>query len=96
MDPKELQFTPLCHREGNRTFIEVPVNLWELSGRRGRLPAVVEVAGDRFTCKLLPKGSPKSHMLIYFEGTFYDRTSGVSDAYDYSLFSSYTSVCTRG
>ena len=29
--------------EGNRSFIEIPFNVWEVAGRKGNLPARIKV-----------------------------------------------------
>ena len=41
---------------GNRYFIEIPFNVWEETGLKGNIPTKVMVNGNKFECKLLPKG----------------------------------------
>lgn len=43
--------------DGNRTFIDIPFNMWDITGRTGNIPAKVVVDGILFECKLIPKGN---------------------------------------
>ncbi|MGN1235249.1 MAG: DUF1905 domain-containing protein [Christensenellaceae bacterium] len=45
--------------EGGRAFIEIPLNMWEETGRKGNIPCRVSVQGLSFECKLIPKGNGK-------------------------------------
>ncbi|MEN1760396.1 DUF1905 domain-containing protein [Anoxynatronum sibiricum] len=44
------------YKEGNRTFIKIPFNVWEVCGKKGNLPAKVVIDEAAFECKLIPKG----------------------------------------
>lgn len=52
-------FGSLMKTEGNRSYIEIPFNVWEEYGLKGNIPAKIAVNGIEFECKLLPKGSGK-------------------------------------
>lgn len=52
-------FGSLMKTEGNRSYIEIPFNIWEECGLKGNIPAKIAVNGIEFECKLLPKGSGK-------------------------------------
>ena len=44
-------------KEGNRTFIEIPFNVWDICGQKGLIPIKVSVDTVVFECKLIPKGN---------------------------------------
>ncbi|MDO4458572.1 MAG: DUF1905 domain-containing protein [Clostridia bacterium] len=43
--------------EGNRTFIEIPFNVWDATGLKGNIPVKVTADNISFECKLVPKGN---------------------------------------
>ncbi|MTI47137.1 DUF1905 domain-containing protein [Sporosalibacterium faouarense] len=43
-------------KEGKRTFIPIPFNVWEECNQKGMLPVVVTINNITFECKLTPKG----------------------------------------
>lgn len=43
--------------EGNRFFIKIPFNVWEVTGAKGNIPVKVTADGIIFECKLVPKGN---------------------------------------
>jgi hypothetical protein len=49
-------FKSIIHKEGNRSFIKIPFNVWEKCGQKGLIPVEVEVSDISFECKLVPKG----------------------------------------
>lgn len=49
-------FIANCFKEGNRTFIAVPFNVWETCEIKGMVPVEVVIEGLSFECKLVPKG----------------------------------------
>ena len=53
----QYQFCSALHREGNRTFIPIPFNVWEETGLKGNIPCRVCIQNQCFECKLLPKGN---------------------------------------
>lgn len=52
-------FTAPVFTEGNRSFIEIPFNVWEETGLKGNVPCKITADGLSFECKLLPKGNGK-------------------------------------
>ncbi len=46
-----------CYREGNRIFIKIPFNVWEVCGEKGNIPVKVVIDDIVFECKLIPKGN---------------------------------------
>jgi hypothetical protein len=50
-------FISSCFKEGNRTFIRIPFNIWETCGKKGLIPVDVTIEGISFECKLVPKGN---------------------------------------
>ena len=49
-------FESLIKTEGNKSYIEIPFNVWEETGLKGNIPAKRVVNEIEFECKLLPKG----------------------------------------
>jgi hypothetical protein len=46
-----------CCKEGNRIFIKIPFNVWDVYGKKGNIPAKVVIDNLAFECKLTPKGN---------------------------------------
>ena len=53
----QYQFSGALHKEGNRTFIAIPFNVWEKTGRKGNIPCRVCIQDQRVECRLIPKGN---------------------------------------
>lgn len=53
----QYQFSGVPHREGNRTFIAIPFNVWEETGLKGNIPCRVRIHDQCFECRLIPKGN---------------------------------------
>ena len=53
----QYQFFGALHKEGNRTFVPIPFNVWEETGRKGNIPCRVCIQEQSFECKLLPRGN---------------------------------------
>ncbi len=51
------RFTAGIHTEGNRSFIEIPFNVWEETGLKGNIPCRISIQEYSFECKLIPKGN---------------------------------------
>lgn len=45
------------YKEGNRTFIKIPFNVWDACGKKGNIPVKVFIDETAFECKLIPKGN---------------------------------------
>lgn len=43
--------------EGSRTFMEIPFDMWDLTGCKGNIPVKVSIGDFSFECKLVPKGN---------------------------------------
>lgn len=54
-------FAEKLFKQGNRSFIKIPFNVWEECGQKGLVPVKAFVEGCTFECRLVPKG----------EGTYY-------------------------
>lgn len=50
------KFEGKCTQEGNRHFIEIPFNVWEVCEQKGNIPVEVTIEQISFECKLIPKG----------------------------------------
>ena len=50
--------------EGNRCFIEIPFNVWHITGSKGNIPTKVTVDDILFECKLIPKGNGKYYIPV--------------------------------
>ena len=50
-------FTAVIHTEGNRSFIEIPFNVWKETGLKGNIPCRIVIQECSFECKLVPKGN---------------------------------------
>ena len=53
----QYQFSGALHKEGNRTFIAIPFNVWEETGLKGNIPCLVRIHDQFMECKLIPKGN---------------------------------------
>lgn len=51
-------------KEGGRTFISIPFNVWEVLGQKGLIPVKVTINDFNFECKLVPKGNGKYYIPI--------------------------------
>ncbi len=49
-------FCSAIYKEGNRSFIPIPFNVWETCKRNGNIPVQVMIDGVGFGCKLISKG----------------------------------------
>lgn len=58
------QFIGDIFKEGVRTFILVPFNVWETCNQKGMVPVKVTVNDTTFECKLLPKGNGSYYIPI--------------------------------
>lgn len=50
--------------DGNRTFIEIPLNMRDITGRTGNIPVKVAIDGILFECKLIPKGNGRYYIPV--------------------------------
>jgi hypothetical protein len=50
-------FKSKLFKDGNRTFIKIPFNVWDKCGQKGLIPIKVSVDTIFFECKLIPKGN---------------------------------------
>ena len=41
---------------GNKSYIEIPFNVWDTCNQKGMIPVSVSIKGISFECKLIPKG----------------------------------------
>ena len=53
----KFEFTEEIYREGTRSYIRVPFNVWEETGLKGNIPCRITIGDVSFECNLLPKGS---------------------------------------
>ena len=53
----QYQFCGALHKEGNRTFIAIPFNVWEETRLKGNIPCRVRIQDQCTECKLIPKGN---------------------------------------
>lgn len=51
-------------KEGNRHFLKIPFNVWEICGQKGNLPVAATVENIPFECKLIPKGEGKYYLPV--------------------------------
>lgn len=57
-------FTSGLLESGNRTFIEIPFNVWDTCNQKGMISVSVMVEDVSFECKLVPKGDGKYYIPI--------------------------------
>lgn len=50
--------------DGNRLFIEIPFNVWEVCEKKGMIAVEVEIQKVKFECKLVPKGNGRYYIPI--------------------------------
>lgn len=50
-------FKAVLFEVSNRTYIEIPFNVWEECGQKGLISVEVMLDGVSFECKLIPKGN---------------------------------------
>lgn len=58
------QFSGEIFKEGTRTFIAIPFNVWEVCNKKGNIPVEVTINHITFECKLLPKGNGNYYIPI--------------------------------
>ncbi|MGF7059130.1 DUF1905 domain-containing protein [Brassicibacter mesophilus] len=58
------QFKGKVFKEGVRTFVSIPFNVWEVSGQKGLIPVKVSIDELTFECKLVPKGNGNYYIPI--------------------------------
>ncbi|CAK7006903.1 DUF1905 domain-containing protein [Tissierella carlieri] len=51
-------------KEGAKTFISIPFNVWEVLGQKGLIPVNVTINDFNFECKLVPKGNGNYYIPI--------------------------------
>lgn len=51
-------------QEGNRHFIEIPFNVWEVCEQKGNIPVEVTIEQISFECKLIPKGQGRYYIPV--------------------------------
>lgn len=49
-------FEEQLYMEGNRYYINIPFNVWELTNKKGRIPVEVKIQNLSFETKLILKG----------------------------------------
>lgn len=60
----EYGFKGTILKEGIRTFIVIPFNVWEVCGQEGMIPVKVIIDNIDFECKLVPKGGGNYYIPI--------------------------------
>jgi hypothetical protein len=55
----EFQFISSCQKDGNKTFVSIPFNMWDTCCKKGLIPAKAVINDTTFECKLIPKGNGK-------------------------------------
>ena len=50
--------------DGNRTFLDIPFNVWDITGCTGNIPVKVDADGILFECKLIPKGNGRYYIPV--------------------------------
>ena len=58
------EFVGKIFKEGVRSFISIPFNVWEVWDKKGSIPARVTINDMIFECKLLPKGSGRYYIPV--------------------------------
>lgn len=58
------EFEGHCLQEGNRHFIKIPFNVWEVCEIKGNIPVKVAIEEITFECKLIPKGHGEYYIPI--------------------------------
>jgi len=64
-------------KEGNRTFIFIPFNVWETCKKKGMIPVKVIINDVSFECKLMPKR--KGVYYIPIVNTILDKIGSVDE-----------------
>lgn len=49
-------FEEKLFKQGNRYFIKIPFQVWDVCGQKGLVPVKVSIEGCTFECRLVPKG----------------------------------------
>jgi hypothetical protein len=58
------EFCGRAFKEGQRSFINIPFNVWNECGQKGNIPAKVIIDELTYECKLLPKGEGSYYIPI--------------------------------
>lgn len=51
-------------KEGTKSFIKIPFNVWEVCDKKGNIPVKVTICNYTFECKLIPKGNGNYYIPI--------------------------------
>lgn len=51
------KFNETLLTEGTKTFVRIPFNVWEETGKKGNIPCRICIEDISFECKLIPKGN---------------------------------------
>lgn len=60
----EYKFRGKLFKEGVRTFISIPFNVWDVCVQKGLIPVKVSIEELAFECKLVPKGNGNYYIPI--------------------------------
>lgn len=70
-------FTANYYREGNRVFIKIPFNVWDICGKKGNIPVKAIINDLAFECKLIPKGN--GEYVIPVNKAIFNKLSSISE-----------------
>ena len=59
------KFNETLLTEGTKTFVRIPFNVWEETGKKGNIPCRICIEDVSFECKLIPKGNGYYYIHFY-------------------------------
>lgn len=81
-----------CYQNGNRLFIKIPFNVWDICGKKGLIPVEVDIKGITFECKLIPKGNGE-YVIPVNKDVFNKLSSSSQFDVKFSLIEQLTRIC---
>lgn len=79
------------YKEGNRTFIKIPFNVWDVCGEKGNISVKVVIDDTTFECKLILKGKGE-YMIPINKNVFSKLDPGSQLAVHFTLLEQLTRI----
>lgn len=84
-------FTSDFCKEGNRIFIKIPFNVWDICKIKGNIPVRVVIDDIDFECKLIPKGKGE-YVIPVNKAIFEKLDSRIEHSVEFTLLNQLTRI----
>ncbi len=78
-------------KEGNRIFIKIPFNVWDICKVKGNIPVRVVIGDIAFECKLIPKGNGE-YVIPVNKDVLGELNSGIEHSVQFTLLKQLTRI----